>query len=391
MLEIEFVDRSIALAGKAFVSFFPLVIVVAAFVPERIRSSIVTAVAARLGVQGDAFVLFREGFASSDDVRKATGVLGLVLTVFFATSFTTALQRVYLRAWRRPPSRAGAGAYGRGAVWLLAMLATLAILGALRGVFDEGLGSGLLVIVGLAVTSGLWWFTAWFLLQGDVRMRVLVPTGLITGIALGGYALSAQVWMPSVVTSNEAQFGFFGIALALVTWFSGAAICVLIGACVGPVFAEDSGSLGKLIRGNSPETLTPGAAPSLPAARSRAQAPRGLPEHGGVMTAKGGPDMAPDEAIDERARAGDCLGRSRPPPLVGRRGDSPASGSSPRHRTHPVRAGPPTGCCWRSRPSAASSCRSPRRVPPRSIPRPQISLPSCRVLRGGSGRSRTTS
>ena len=264
MLEIEFVDRSIALAGKAFVSFFPLVIVVAAFVPERIRSSIVTAVAARLGVQGDAFVLFREGFASSDDVRQATGVLGLVLTVFFATSFTTALQRVYLRAWRRPRSRAGAGAYGRGAVWLLAMLATLAILGALRGVFDEGLGSALLVIVGLAVTSGLWWFTAWFFLDGEVRMRVLVPTGVVTGVALGGYALSAQIWMPTVVTSNEAQFGVFGIALALVTWFSGAAICVLIGACVGPVFAEDTGSVGRFIRGDAPGTLIAGARPSLP-------------------------------------------------------------------------------------------------------------------------------
>ena len=33
LLEIEFVDRSVALAGKAFVSFFPLVIVVAAFCP----------------------------------------------------------------------------------------------------------------------------------------------------------------------------------------------------------------------------------------------------------------------------------------------------------------------------------------------------------------------
>ena len=33
MLEIEFVDRSVALAGKAFVSFFPLVIVVSAFMP----------------------------------------------------------------------------------------------------------------------------------------------------------------------------------------------------------------------------------------------------------------------------------------------------------------------------------------------------------------------
>ena len=260
MLEIEFVDRSIALAGKAFVSFFPLLVVVAAFAPERIRSSIITAVAARMGVRGDTLVLFREGFASSDDIRKATGLLGLVLTVFYATSFTTALQRVYLRAWRRP-SHSGAGAYGRGAVWLLATLATL---GALRGVFDEGLGSVLLLVVGFAVTSGLWWFTAWLFLQGEVRMRVLVSTGVVTGVALAGYALSAQVWMPTVVTSNEAQFGFFGVALALVTWFSGAAICVLIGACVGPVFAEDTGPVGRFIRGDTHGTLIPGARPPLP-------------------------------------------------------------------------------------------------------------------------------
>ena len=108
MLEIEFVDRSVAIAGKAFVSFFPLVIVIAAFAPERIRSSIITTVTARLGIQGDALTLAREAFASSDDIRKATGLLGLVLTIFFASSFTTALQRVYLRTWRRPPgARAG--------------------------------------------------------------------------------------------------------------------------------------------------------------------------------------------------------------------------------------------------------------------------------------------
>ena len=73
MLEIEFIDRSVALAGKAFVSFFPLVIVVAAFVPERVRTSLIRAVTARLGVRGDALTLTRQAFASSDDVRKATG------------------------------------------------------------------------------------------------------------------------------------------------------------------------------------------------------------------------------------------------------------------------------------------------------------------------------
>ena len=47
------------------------------------------------------------------------------------------------------------------------------------------------------MTSGLWWFTAWFFLQGEVRMRVLVPTGVVTGIALTGYALSARSGCPT--------------------------------------------------------------------------------------------------------------------------------------------------------------------------------------------------
>jgi membrane protein len=263
MLEIEFVDRSIALAGKAFVSFFPLVIVVAAFLPEGIRSSILTAVTARFGLRGDALTIARESFASSEDIRQATGLLGLVLTILFASSFTTALQRVYLRAWRRPP-RAGAGMYGRGTLCLLLVLACMALLGGLWGALDGGLGVGLFAVLSLVVTAGLWWFFAWFLLMGDVRARVLLPTGVLTSIATGLYAVSARIWMPGLVTSNEAQFGFFGVALAVVTWFSGAAICILIGACAGPVFAEDPGWVGTRIRGGEPQTLTAGARAPLP-------------------------------------------------------------------------------------------------------------------------------
>jgi membrane protein len=263
MLEVEFVDRSVAIAGKAFVSFFPLVIVVAALAPERIRSSIISTVTARLGIQGDALTLAREAFASSDDIRKATGLLGLVLTILYASSFTTALQRLYLRGWRRSPGT-GVGAQWRGAAWLLVILAYLALLGGLRAALGNGLGLGLFVIASLAVTTGLWWFTAWFLLLGEIRARVLLPTGLITSVALTGFAMSATIWMPGVVTQNEAQFGFVGVALALVTWFSGAAICILVGACAGSVFAEDPGRVGRFIRGGERTTLTAGARPPLP-------------------------------------------------------------------------------------------------------------------------------
>lgn len=263
MLEIEFIDRSVALAGKAFVSFFPLVIVVAAFVPAGVRTSIFTILASRLGIRGDALVTARDAFASSEDVRKATGLTGLVLTFFFAISFITALQRVFLRAWRRPPG-GKAGAYTRGPVWLLVALTVMAAMGALRGLLGNGLGLAPFLAFALVVTSAMWWFTAWFLLLGEVRARVLVPSGVITSVLMSGYATSATIWMPNVVERNDAQFGFFGVALALVSWFSGAAMCILIGACAGPVFAEDDGPIGELIRGGNPDLLVAGARASLP-------------------------------------------------------------------------------------------------------------------------------
>jgi len=262
MLETEFIDRSVALAGKAFVSFFPLVIVVAAFMPPRLRVSILTTVTGRLGVRGDALVIAKQAFTSTDDIRRATGILGLIMTLFFASSFTTALQRAYLRAWRRVPG-GKVGAYTRGPAWLAGMIVYMAALGGLRGVLGNGPGLGLFVVVSLIATSAWWWFTAWFMLLGQVRWRVLIPTGLITAVAMSAFAASATIWMPNVVTRNEAQFGFFGVALALVTWFSGAATCIIVGACAGPVLAEDSGPIGRFIRGREPGVLVEGAAPSL--------------------------------------------------------------------------------------------------------------------------------
>jgi membrane protein len=263
MLEIEFVDRSVALAGKAFVSFFPLVITVAAFMPEDARESLVGSVTLQLGLRGDALTVTRDAFGSAEDVQRATGLLGLLLTIFFASSFTTALQRGFFHAWRRP-RHGGIGHYWRGIVCLLSALAGMTVLGAVAGAAGDGLSVGVLAILTLAMSSGLWWFWAWFLLMGDVRARVLAPTGLAIGLLTSLYATSSPIWMPENVTSNEAQFGIFGVALALIAWFSGAASCILVGACAGVVVAEGPGRLGSFIRGGRAETLTAGAAPPLP-------------------------------------------------------------------------------------------------------------------------------
>ncbi len=263
LLETNFVDRSVALAGKAFVSFFPLVIVVAAFVPERLRKSIVSTLVHRLGLAGQSLTTVKEAFSSASDIRRATGILGLILTVFFATSFTTALQRMYLAAWRRP-SPGPVGAYTRGAEWILAIIVYMAALGGVRKVLHGTVEDVIFVVAALALSASFWWFTAWLMMLGQVRPRVLIPSGAITGLLIGVYALSASIWMPRSVLNNSRQFGFFGIAISLVSWFSGAAICIMIGACAGPVLAEDTGSLGRVARFGADSLLVEGAPAFLP-------------------------------------------------------------------------------------------------------------------------------
>ena len=83
----------------------------------------------------------------------------------------------------------------------------------------------------------LWWWTARLMLRGEVRWRPLLPTAVITGLGTSIYAMAADVWMPVTVTGNFAQFGAFGIALSFVTFFTGLAFVIVIGAVIGPVLA----------------------------------------------------------------------------------------------------------------------------------------------------------
>jgi membrane protein len=265
VLENEFVDRSVALAAKAFVSLFPSLIVVAAFAPHSVRVSIVTTLIHRAGLTGSSTNIVKGAFASANDTRRATGILGLIFTFFYVNSFTTALRRVYTKAWRRPPGGRASG-YAVGVGFLIGLVAYAAILGGLRYVFGHGPQTALFAIMALIASIGVWLLTPWLMLQRQVRLRPLLAGAVLTGVGMSVYAATASLWMPHTVSENQRQFGFFGVALALVTWLSGAATIIVVSACAAPVLAEDTGWLGRLARGSdSPELLVEGAAPSFPA------------------------------------------------------------------------------------------------------------------------------
>jgi membrane protein len=263
MAENEFVDRSVALGAKAFISFFPAIIVVAAFTPPSVRASIVGTITHRAGLAGNGLATVKAAFATSDDTRRATGIVGLLFTFFFINSFTTALRRVYTKAWRRPPGGRASG-YALGATFLVGIVAYLALIGGLRAVLASGPLTALFALAAWLGAIGLWWIVPWLLLQRQVRFRALSTSALLTGTGLAAYAASATLWMPRTVAENQNQFGFFGVALALVTWLSGAATIIVVSACTAPVLAEDSGWIGRLVRGpNMSSLLVDDAPPSL--------------------------------------------------------------------------------------------------------------------------------
>ena len=220
-----------------------------------------------MGINGSSQSMVGDAFANSSQVRSATSFLGLLLTIIYASSFTTALRRMYIRVWKRPPARA-VRAYLYGSLWVAGCITYMALIAGLRTVLGNSpSGMVIFVITSIAGSAMFWTATAWLCLEREVTFKALTISGTLTGLFTLTYALTAQVWMPGQITANEQQFGIFGIAFALVTWLSGISVCLLVGATAGVVLVEATGMLGKICRLGSDEVLSLGARPALEISR----------------------------------------------------------------------------------------------------------------------------
>ena len=264
LLELELVDRAVALAAKLFLAFFPFVLAISVFSPPDVRAWVTDALINRLGLRGYSLDQLRGAFVAASESKAAIGIIGLIFLFFYATSFATALQRAYLRAWRRPGG-GGLRNKGRGAGWLASMVVFLALTGLAGSFLRDVPVPGTFYVIATVFMTGLWWWTARLMLRGEVRWIPLLPGAVITALMMITYIAAAPIWMPSAVASNQSQFGYFGVTLSLVSYFVGVAFVVVIGAASAPVLAEGSSRFSVWLRGPGDQSLEPGARPALPA------------------------------------------------------------------------------------------------------------------------------
>lgn len=226
-VELEGFDRSMALAGQAFAALLPLLIVIDAITPA---DDFADDVIDRFDLSGSAADTLRTSLAQPPNTGM--GGLGLLLLVISSLSFTRALQRLYLRAWRL--ERLGVRGNLWGLAWLGMFVAFWSLQPAIVGVFDGVVA----FTVSLALSTLLWLLTPWLLVARRIAWRRLFPQAFLTAIGLVALAIGAAVYLPRAVASASAQFGILGVGFTLLSLLFAMSFVLVVAAALGATLAD---------------------------------------------------------------------------------------------------------------------------------------------------------
>jgi membrane protein len=235
LVEIQFVDRSIALGSLAFTALVPLLVIASAFLPG--TDGLANELVDRFHLRGSTADLVREVFAQPDAVRQSISWLGVLLLIGAALSFTRGLQRVYERAWQLE-ARGLAGTRA-GLIWIGGIVVWSTLFSAVRQPLLDvsgALGSLTILLTGDAL---LWLWSPWILLARRIDWRRLVPTALLTAVAMTAISIGSIVYMPEAIGRSAAHYGPIGIAIALVSWLVGIGFALTACAAVGAVLGGE--------------------------------------------------------------------------------------------------------------------------------------------------------
>ncbi|MEU9416875.1 YhjD/YihY/BrkB family envelope integrity protein [Streptomyces sp. NPDC048272] len=238
LLSTNLLDGATRLASQAFLASVPLLFAVAAFAPQGMRDQLRDSLRAVFGLTGQADAQLQQvlGSSAGKSLRETTGVIGLLMALISATSFSRAMARVCERAWQLPKSRTRIAAW-RWFAWLLALLLVVFMEGPIR----EGFGAGLWVGVPLSflLGVGVWLWTQHLFLAGRIGWWALLPGAVLSAIATTVLSLSAALYMPAALNRALHEYGSLGLVLTLLSWLIVICAAVTFAVTIGAVLAQE--------------------------------------------------------------------------------------------------------------------------------------------------------
>lgn len=238
LTRIELVDRSLALGAQALLALLPFVVVLAAFTPADLGTSVVSQLREAMGLNGATMEPVADVVTQGGSIGADGGALGLVVALVSATSFSRALARMYARAFEVHGER-GSGRVVTSVLWLPGWLVYMVTVALLARWPADAPGGGLgPLVVGTLVQLGFWWWSAHYLLLGRVSWSQLLPAALVTTVAATAMIGCSPLVMPPYTRASVEQFGGFGLVLAAASWLVAFAGVLVASSLIGRLLAE---------------------------------------------------------------------------------------------------------------------------------------------------------
>jgi membrane protein len=217
----------------SFISFVPLLIVLAAIFPVSEIHDFTGTLQAAMGLDSDATQAVRTLFAPAGKVAATTTAVGLLIVIVSAYAFVANLQQTYELVWRRRGTRR-VQSFLRRWVWLAGFLGYGLVLALLHAALGGGLQEQIVAnLIGFVLTACFFTWSMRLLLRGRVRWIELVPGGVATAIGEAGLRGFSMLFFSPMVVSNADAYGPIGVVFVLMSWLIGACVVLVGGPVVG--------------------------------------------------------------------------------------------------------------------------------------------------------------
>ena len=240
-------DRCIVLASQAFTALIPLLILMSTLAPAGDSSAAADTLVRKFDLTGESAAAVQELFATPAGATSGVSVSSALLLLFSGVSFTRRMQRMYQAAWEREKAGIRGGLFA--ALGLLAMLVEVLVLYGVRAlVRDLSLYWLWALPISLATGLILWTSIPYLLLNREVHWRRLLVAGGATALGTSLFALATTVYMAPLVTQYTAEFGLFGITIALIGWLLGASVVLVSCTAIGAEFDFSQGPFLRMVK-----------------------------------------------------------------------------------------------------------------------------------------------
>jgi membrane protein len=229
LLHVRIMDSATVLAAKGFTAVLPVLFVAAAFFPSGLRDQLKDSVRGAAGLRGASLTQVTSSLSAPDgDTKQAYGLVGILIVLVSATSFSRSLQAMCERCWHMPKATSRVAAW-RWFAWLSVFLLAL-----MTGIALYGwLGMPAVLVPGIVLGILFWWWTQRLLLARRVGWLPLLPGAVLAGISLAAWLAVSRVYLPNELNRSIARYGPLGSVFTILSWILCCTLILTISFALG--------------------------------------------------------------------------------------------------------------------------------------------------------------